>query len=161
MITKTTKYNEKILKEFLKFNSKKYSWIMLICGGLIIISGVLLIWLVSILFGILSIIVGIFLAVYPQIMLMSSINDNKRMLNAEEVYEFDEEQVHIVSTILGEEMANTYVKYSSFEAIKESADYVYIYTSKTNAIILEKSNMTEKEYKFIIKTVNKALEKKK
>ena len=161
MITKTTKYNEKILKEFLKFNSKKYSWIMLIFGGLIIISGVLLIWLASVLTGILSIIVGIFLAVYPQIMLMSSINDNKRMLNAEEVYEFDEEQVHIVSTILGEEMANTYVKYSSFEDVKESADYVYIYTSKTNAIILEKSNMTEKEYKFIIKTVNKALEKKK
>ena len=161
MITKTTKYKEKILKEFLKFNSKKYSWIMLIFGGLIIISGVLLIWLASVLTGILSIIVGIFLAVYPQIMLMSSINDNKRMLNAEEVYEFDEEQVHIVSTILGEEMANTYVKYSSFEDVKESADYVYIYTSKTNAIILEKSNMTEKEYKFIIKTVNKALEKKK
>lgn len=152
-----TNYSEKILKDFIKFHFRKLSLTIFICGVIIVLMGALSIFFMSLASGIVFCIMGVFFLFYPKIIEKTSLNANKRLLNAEDEYTFSKDSMHVVSVILGEEMANQDIKYQALEKIETDNYYIYLYVNKTSAMIVERKALTEKEQEFIISNVTKAI----
>lgn len=158
--TKTT-YSERILKSFFKLHFRKTNLIVWLCGGIILLSGILLLALNSLVAGIIFSVLGVLFLLYPQVVLASSLNSNKRQLNAIDYYVFDEKTIQVTSEIFGEEVANQKIDYKALEKIKIDANYIYIYLNKVSAVIVERATLSEKEQKFIISKISKVIDKKK
>ena len=84
-------------------------------------------------------------------------NNNKRMINAEDSYEFSADSVKITTTILGEEVGQQIIKYTALEKMVETQKYIYVYINKVSALIISKDSLKDKDYKNIIKVVSKAM----
>ena len=106
-------------------------------------------------------IVGIFFLFYPMIVIITSLNSNKRQLNTTDSIEFKLDSMHIASDMFGEEIANQEIKYTVLEKIHEDSKYFYIYTTKVNAYVVDKTKLNESEQNFIRENITKNLAKKK
>ena len=156
-----TNYSEKILKDFIKFHFKKLSLTIFICGCLIVLLGALAIFFMSIASGIVFCLMGVFFVFYPKILELTSLNANKRLMNAEDEYTFTKDSLHVDSTIFGEKIANQDIKYQALEKIAADTKYIYLYVNKASAMIIERKALTQKEQEFIVSSVSKAIESKK
>lgn len=154
-----TNYSEKILKDFIKFHFRKLSLTIFICGCLIVLLGALSIFFMSLVGGIVFCIMGVFFLFYPKIIEKTSMNANKRLINAEDEYTFSKDSMHVESTIFGEQMANQDIKYQALEKVLTDNYYIYLYVNKASAMIIERSKLSEKEQNFIIENVSKAIKK--
>jgi len=156
-----TNYNEKILKDYVKFHFKKLSLAVLICGALIVLLGAFSIYYMSLVGGIVFCLMGVFLLFYPKILEMTSLNANKRLLNAEDEYTFTKDSVHVESVIFGEKVANQDIKYQALEKIECDSEYIYLYINKVSAMVILRSTLTQKEQEFIISNISKVVGTKK
>lgn len=156
-----TNYNEKILKDFIKFHFKKISLTIFICGIIIALLGVCSIFLVSAITGSLFCVLGVFFLFYPKIIEVTSLNANKRLMNAEDEYIFTPNGMHIESTIFGQQVAQQDAKYEALEKIAMDTKYIYLYINKVSAMIIERKSLTEDEQNFIISNISNAIDKNK
>lgn len=153
----TTKYTESLLKEYLKFHYKKFNLLMIVASLILVVCGALLCYVSGWVSGIVTALLGVFFAFYPMIIIKIALSTNKRLLNAEDEYTFDENSVSVISTILGEEVANQSVNYSMLEKIEQDDNNIYIYTSKVSAMVIEKKNLKQEEIAYICEKVAQKL----
>ena len=152
-----TKYNEKLLKDFLKFHYRKLTTLLLICGIIVAFAGTVLLFVDEYATGVVTCLLGLFIMFYPKLVTLFALANNKRMLNAEESYELDETSIHVRTTILGEEVAQQTIKYTALEKMVETQKYIYVYINKLSALIIIKENLKDKDYKNILKIVPKGM----
>lgn len=154
-----TNYNEKILKDFVKFHFKKITLTIFICACFIVLLGAFSIFFMSPVSGTVFCLMGVFFLFYPKILEVTTLNANKRIMNAEDEYTFTKEGMHVDSTIFGEKVANQDIKYQALEKIALDNNYIYLYVNKTSAMIIERKELSQKEQEFIVKNVSNVLDK--
>jgi len=157
MVKVQTKYNNKILKDFFKFHYRKMTTSLLITGILVALAGTGLLFFDEYVTGAVIGLLGLFIMVYPKLIITFSMSANKRMINAEDNYEFSEDSVHAITSILGDDIAEQTIKYSALEKLVETQKYIYVYTNKVSALVINKANLKDKDYKFILKSVPKGM----
>lgn len=153
------RYNDKIMKDFYKFHYSTISNITFALGIAMLIAGIICLFF-NWISGLLLCVLAIGVAYTPQAIIMSSLNANKRMLNAEDSFIFSQDGVQVHSEILGEVKINEKYDYSQFISVKDYKDYLYLYMTKTSAIIIEKSKITKRQADFIKKTILKNIPQK-
>lgn len=152
-----TKYNENLLRDFFRFHYRNFTTILLICGILIALAGTALLFLEEYVTGVVTCLLALFFMFYPKLITVFAMNNNKRMINAEDSYEFSADSVKITTTILGEEVGQQIIKYTALEKMVETQKYIYVYINKVSALIISKDSLKDKDYKNIIKVVSKAM----
>ena len=160
MVEKIVKYDDRILKDFFKFHFKKLNITTVVCGVLLILCGVIYLFCETIWTGVLTCIAGVFFSCYPLIIMGMSLGQSRRMLDVTEHYVFGETELKLESERFGEVLSSGTIKYSNFQNIKETADYLYIYTTRASAIPLKKSELGKDEYSFIVTHITDALKSK-
>lgn len=152
-------YDNKLMKDFYKYHYNKISNIMFCVSALMLIAGIIVLFF-NILSGVVLCVVSILSVFIPYSVTMSSLNENKRMLNAEDNFTFSKDGVYIHSEILGDIIFDEKVDYSFFSRVVDNKDYLYLYMTKNSALIILKSKVTRKEADFIKDAVLKAQKSK-
>jgi len=121
---------------------------------------ILIMYIESLSSGITIALFGLFLLVYPHILNITNRNNNKRMINVEEEYEFDDDSVKVTTFLLDEEIASSDVKYGTLQKVVENRDYIFIYINKSNVHIIDKSQISQKDCQGVIENISKVMEQK-
>ena len=160
MVEKIVKYDDKTLKDYFKFHFKKTNIIMLVCGAIVLLSGIVYMLCNKYLLGALTCVAGVLFMCFPFIIIAMSLGQNRKALDTTEKFEFGDTEFKVQSERFGEIIANATNKYSNLECIKENDQYLFIYLNKVSAIPLKKSNLTKEEYTFIVEHISEALKTK-
>lgn len=160
MVEKVIKYDDKILKDFVKFHFRKINIIMLVCGALMLVAGIFYFLVSKYVMGALTCVAGVLFACFPLIITGMSLGQNRQMLDTTESFVFGETEMKVETERFGEVLYTATTKYSNLDSIKENADYLFVYINKNSAITLRKTDLSKEEYSFIVTNISKALNKR-
>ncbi|MBQ8430676.1 MAG: YcxB family protein [Clostridia bacterium] len=148
-------YNEKVLKDYFKSHFKTLSYITLIAGIIVVLAGAVLCFTDAFVLGIFACIFGVVVMLYVPMLIIISLNANKRSLNKVDYYEFNKDSFKIVSTILIQEVAKHELQYSELLKFVEYKNYIYLYINKASALVVDKNSLQQEQVNFILNSVKK------
>ena len=156
MVKSSTVYTKEILDEFASYLVRKNKSLILIyvCAGIILACSIAMFILGEIVDGVLYVLLGAFFACYGLILKLIIKQGHKKIYGNYDEFEFDEDFMTIRTyTKTGEQLTAGTINYKNILKLEENKDKAYIFVSKYNAYIIEKSNFAVGEYEGIIEKI--------
>lgn len=151
MIENITEYNNELLKEYIKFTTKKSRIVTFVSVAIILTCAIIELIFGEYLMGGVFAIVGLFFLISNIFIVKVAVKKSTTMPKIKNIYEFLPDTLNIVTFSNGQELGKNSISLKAILKVVENNNCLYLYLNKSQALLVDINNFKDVNDKELVK----------